>query len=357
MKGIHKEIMLVFLKLGTVAFGGPAAHIAMMEEELVSKRNWMTKREFLDLVGFTNLIPGPNSTELAILIGYKQGGKLGLILAGTFFILPAMLMVMAIGFFYRNFGHLPAIQTMFDFIQPVVIAVITQALWKLSRNALKDIPAFLILALGLALLLVGVNEISTLLVCGAAYWLLKKLNDNRQKHFAIEPMSLSLLFLTFLKIGSVLYGSGYVLIAFLQSEFVLNYQVLTQTQLLDAVAVGEFTPGPVFTTATFIGTFLHGVPGGILGTVGIFLPAFLLVWFLGPVFQKIQASQLLSEVLRGVSIGSLALMAAVTVQLAFASLGNFSSFLIFAGTLFGLLKLKIPSYWFILGALVLGILF
>lgn len=357
MKKIHKEIILVFLRMGTVAFGGPAAHTAMMEEELVSKREWMTKKEFLDLMGFTNLIPGPNSTELAILIGYKMGGRLGLFLAGASFILPAMLIVMAIGFFYRSFGHLPAIQNVFAFIQPVVVAVIAQALWKLSRNALKGIPTYLVLFLGLGLLLTGLNEISTLLICGAAYWLLNKFSESRKSNFAIEPMSLGLLFLTFLKIGSFLYGSGYILIAFLQAEFVENYQILTQSQLLDAVAVGEFTPGPVFTTATFIGTLLHGVPGGILGTIGIFLPAFLLIFFLGPLFGKIQESQFLSVVLRGVSIGSLALMASVTFQLALTSLASLLALLIFVVTLFCLLKLKIPSYWFILGALVLGIIF
>lgn len=208
MKKIHKEIILVFLRMGTVAFGGPAAHTAMMEEELVSKREWMTKKEFLDLMGFTNLIPGPNSTELAILIGYKMGGRLELFLAGASFILPAMLIVMAIGFFYRSFGHLPAIQNVFAFIQPVVVAVIAQALWKLSRNALKGIPTYLVLFLGLGLLLTGLNEISTLLICGAAYWLLNKFSESRKSNFAIEPMSLGLLFLTFLKIGSFLYGSG-----------------------------------------------------------------------------------------------------------------------------------------------------
>lgn len=356
MKEIHKEISKVFLKLGTVAFGGPAAHIAMMEDELISKRQWMSKEEFLGLLGFANLIPGPNSTELAILIGYKMGGKLGLFLAGGSFILPAMLMVMTIGFFYRDYGHLPAIQSVFRYLNPVVVAVIAQALWKLSKGTIKSLETILILLLGMGLLLIGVSEIPTLIICGTAHWLFQKLKESRHLHLAVEPMSLSLLFLTFLKIGSVLYGSGYVLVAFLQSEFVEQYQVLTETQLLDAVAVGEFTPGPVFTTATFIGTFLHGLPGGLLATLGIFLPAFLLILFLNPVFERMRASRHFSVILQGVSIGSLALMAVVIVRLAVASLVSIPAALIFAVTFIGLVKFQLRSYYFILAAIIWGML-
>lgn len=285
-----------------------------------------------------------------------MGGKLGLFLAGGFFILPAMIMVMAIGFFYRSYGHLPAIQSVFHYLNPVVVAVIAQALWKLSKGTIKNLETILILVLGIGLLLMGLSEIPTLIICGLAHWLFQKLKENRHLHLAVEPMSLSLLFLTFLKIGSVLYGSGYVLVAFIQSEFVERYQVLTETQLLDAVAVGEFTPGPVFTTATFIGTFLHGLPGGVLATIGIFLPAFLLILFLNPVFDRMRASRHFSVVLQGISIGSLALMAVVIVRLAAASFVSIPAILIFAVTLFGLLLLKVPSYWFILGAILLGLI-
>lgn len=354
MSTLHKTIVIVFLKLGLFAFGGPAAHIAMMEDELVTKRKWMTRQEFLDLLGFTNLIPGPNSTELAILIGYSQGGILGLFLAGISFILPAMLLVIAIGYLYVTYGELPQIQSILSFIQPVVVAIIVKALTKLSKTAITNVQTFLVFILSLVLLTYGLSEITVLLIAGAITFALKQLKQYSTKHLVLEPISLMTLFLTFLKIGSVLYGSGYVLLAFIQSEFVERLGVLTQTQMLDAIAVGEVTPGPVFTTATFVGYILNDLPGGIVATLGIFLPSFLLILILGPVFNRLKHSEVFSNILTGVNVAALALMASVTLELGRNVLIQWEYLLVFILSLIGLMYYKLNSIYFILAAIAIG---
>lgn len=354
MQTIHRDIIKVFLKLGFFAFGGPAAHTAMMEEEVVTKRQWLSKKDFLDLIGFANLIPGPNSTELAILIGYSKGKVLGLFLAGISFILPAMGIVMAIGALYTNYQEVPQMQSVFNYIQPVVVAVIFSALIKLSRTAINNWMTGFLFLLSLVLLYLGLNEVTVLLIAAFAMAMVAFLESNL--HRAIEPISMTTLFLTFLKIGSILYGSGYVLIAFIQSQFVESLGALTQEKMMDAVAVGEMTPGPVFTTATFIGYIFHGIPGGIVATIGIFLPSFLLILILGPLFYRLKESALFSKMLLGVNAAALALMAFVTIDLTFSLTSHWSYIVLFFLSLLALIKYKVNSAYLILIAIFIGLL-
>src|SRR5688572_2591892 len=299
------EVAQVALKLGVTAFGGPAAHIAMLREETVVRRQWLTDAYFLDLVGATNLIPGPNSTEIVIHVGYLRAGWRGLLVAGTLFILPAATIVLALGWAYVQFGATPAGESLLYGIKPVVIAVVAQALWGLGRTALKGPLLLGIGAAAAALYLSGINEL-IILFGGALIVLLVRTAQRLSPgqlgaamavpfaglpftmlptlllQSAPGPVSLATLFLTFLKIGAVLYGSGYVLLAFLRTDLVERLGWLTDQQLLDAVAIGQMTPGPVFTTATFVGYLVAGVPGAVLATVGIFLPAFVFVALLRP---------------------------------------------------------------------------
>lgn len=291
------EIAQVFLRLGFTAFGGPAAHIAMMEDEIVSKRKWISKEKFIDLLGFTNLIPGPNSTEMAIHLGYVRGGKAGLVIAGSCFILPAMLMVLSLAVLYQTYGNLPSVGTILFGIKPVIIAVVAQALYRLALTMIKRADVAILAVAVLVASLLGVQEIPLLLMAGLMMLFVRRMQNRSVKRlYVVDPLSLVILFLVFLKIGSVLYGSGYVLLSFLRTEFVDRYGVLTSQQLIDAVAVGQFTPGPVFTTATFIGYVIHRFPGAILATTGIFLPSFLFIWFLHPLLEKMRASRVLSDI-------------------------------------------------------------
>ena len=305
------------------------------------------------LLGFTNLIPGPNSTEMAIILGHRRAGKWGLFLAGISFILPAMVIVMIIGHFYKLYGDLPRVQTIMEYIKPVIVAIIVAALIKLFKTAIKDISTFIVFCLSLLLVVFGASELTVLIVAAILLLLIKK--DWNFKNYVIEPFSLSILFLTFLKIGLLLYGSGYVLLAFIQSEFVDKLQVLTQVQMIDAISVGEFTPGPVFTTATFIGYLLFGIPGALVATVGIFLPSFLLVLILAPLFSKLKQSNTFSKMLIGINAAALALMANVTIQLGQNIFVEWYFILIFFISLLGILKYKINSAFFILGGILLGL--
>ena len=266
MENVKLEIFKVFAKLGIFAFGGPAAHVAMMEDEIVTKRKWMSKERFIDMYGFTSLIPGPNSTEMAILMGYHRGGMIGLIIAGVSFILPAVLIVLALAFVYVNYGSLPLVAGLFDGVKPVILAIVLQALYRLSKSVLSSFEKVLIFIAVLALSFFGFSEIPLILIGASIYFIIKKMPKN--KTFVVEPMSWFLVFLVFLKIGSVLYGSGYVLLSFLETEFVIRYGAMTSQTLLDAVAVGQFTPGPVFTTATFVGYVIAGFPGAIAASAG-----------------------------------------------------------------------------------------
>ena len=359
------ELTWLFLKLGTVAFGGPAAHIAMMRNEVVHRRQWMEEQEFLDLMGATNLVPGPNSTELAIHLGLRRAGWLGLVVAGVCFILPATLLVVAFAWAYVRYGSTPQVEDLLYGITPVVVAIIINALWGLLRTAVKGPFLAVVGIAALALYFLGVSEI-LLLFGGALVVLLVQNVRQRWSGGATVFVPLGLLalpsaaagplgiFLSFLKIGSVLFGSGYVLLAFLRSEFV-DPGLLSNKQLIDAVAVGQVTPGPVFTTATFIGYVLDGVPGALLATLGIFLPAFVFVAITSPFIPRLRNSAVLSGILDGVNVVSLALMAGVTWQLGKSAIFDPVSILIVVTTLILLFATKINPAWLVVGGGVLGL--
>ncbi len=365
------DVVRLFLRLGFTAFGGPAAHIAMMRDEVVRRREWLTDQEFLDLVGATNLIPGPNSTEMAIHVGYRQAGRAGLIAAGAAFILPATLIVLILSWAYVRFGGTPQAAWLLYGVKPVIIAVVVQALWGLGRTAIKGWLAAAVGAAALALYFLGINEIALLIAAGLTVTIVRGVARPRLDMLAVAagitataaaalvagaiPITLSRLFLIFVKIGSVLYGSGYVLLAFLRSDFVLRLGWLTDRQLLDAVAIGQFTPGPVFTTATFIGYVLAGVPGAALATVGIFLPAFVFVAASTPYIPRLRRSPLAAALLDGVNIASLALMAGVAWQLGRAAIVDPLTAALAVAALMILVRFRVNSAWLVLGGALVGL--
>jgi chromate transporter len=369
----------LFLKLGTIAFGGPAAHIAMMEDEVVRRRGWLSHDEFLDLVGATNLIPGPNSTEMAIHVGRRRGGVPGLLVAGVCFIMPAALMVGCIAWAYTWYGRLPEVSGLLYGIKPVIIAIVVQALWRLGRTAVKT--GFLggVGVVAAALNFLGVNELLILFATAAFVALTRNLARHTSTRppvrlfgFALPvpllasaggvtgtsaaPFGLWPLFCFFLKVGAVLFGSGYVLLAFLRADLVDRWHWLTDAQLLDAIAVGQITPGPVFTTATFIGFILAGWPGATLATVGIFLPAFIFVAISGPLVPRLRRSRVAGDFLDGLNVASLSLMAVVTWQLGRDALVDIPTLLL-AGVSFALLAaFRLNSTCLVLGGAILGLL-
>lgn len=377
------ELAGLFLRLGTTAFGGPAAHIAMMEDEVVRRRRWLTRGEFLDLLGATNLIPGPNSTELAIHIGHRRAGWAGLVIAGCCFILPAMIIVGVIAWAYVRFGSLPQAEGLLYGVKPVIIAVVIQALWGLGRTAIKSIGLAIVGLLGAALNFFGVNELAVLFGSGflvAASRAVRLWRNGatppRPRLLTIVPgvpvmsvmglvgttaatvhFNLWTLLLFFLKVGSVLFGSGYVLLAFLRADLVERWHWLTEAQLLDAIAVGQFTPGPVFTTATFIGYVLGGEIGAVVATVGIFLPAFFFVAISGPLIPRIRKSAIAGAFLDGVNVASLALMGVVTWRFGTMTLvDGFTGWLALTAA-FLLFHWRVNSAWLVLGGAGLGFLF
>ncbi len=366
-----REVASLFLRLGFTAFGGPAAHIAMLHDEVVIRRKWLTDQEFLDLVGATNLIPGPNSTEMAIHTGFLRAGLPGLIVAGACFIVPAMFIVLFLAWVYVRFGATPQAEWLLYGIKPVVIAIIAQALWNLGRKAVKNPLTGGVAALVVGLYFLDVNAIILLLAGGLIVMILANLRRLSARGAAVfllpfaaipslpllsAPFSLSLLFLTFLKIGSVLYGSGYVLLAFLRTDFVTRFGWLTDQQLLDAIAIGQVTPGPVFTTATFVGYLLGGVPGALLATLGIFLPSFFFVAISNPWIPRMRQSIWIGSLLDGVNVASLGLMAAVTWQLGVASLVDPLTILIGLLSFLLLARYKVNTTWLIAGGALAGIL-
>ncbi len=367
-KGSVREVARVFLKLGTIGFGGPAAHIAMMHDEACLKRRWVSEERFLDLLGAANIIPGPSSTEMAIYLGYERAGWRGLIAGGTCFIMPAMIIVLAIAWAYVTYGSLPQAAWLLYGIKPAVVAVIVQALWKLLRTAVRGALLACVATAALALYLWGLNAIA--LIFGAGFLVMILRNGRRQWRggapvFAIlpalglpaaaAPFSLASLFLTCLKIGSVVFGSGYVLLAFLRADFVERLRWLTDRQILDAVAVGQFTPGPVFTTATFIGYLLGGVKGGLLGTLGIFLPAFIVAAAVFPLVGALRRSKWASAFLDGVNVGALGLMVGVTWQLGRAAIVDWLTLGLAVVSALVLFRLRINSAWIIMGGAVVGL--
>ncbi|MFY1825159.1 chromate efflux transporter [Myxococcus fulvus] len=368
-----RELALLFLRLGTTAFGGPAAHIALMEDEVVRRRRWLTREEFVDLLGAANLIPGPNSTELAIHIGHRRAGWPGLVVAGTCFILPAFLIVLGVAWGYSRFGALPDVGALLYGVKAVIIAVVAQALWGLTRTVVKGPLAAVVGLSAATAAFLGVDELLLLLLSGLTVFgwraATRRGASGPSAGMLIAPWSAVLplgaasaavpftqqgLFLFFLKVGSVLYGSGYVLLAFLRSDLVQRLGWLTEAQLLDAVAVGQVTPGPVFTTATFIGYVLGGPVGATVATVGIFLPAFVFVALSGPLVPRLRESWVAGAFLDGVNVASLALMAVVTWQLGRAALVDVWTVGLAVVSAVLLIRFRVNSAWLVLGGGAVG---
>jgi chromate transporter len=377
-----REIAALFLQLGTTAFGGPAAHIALMEEEVVRRRGWMTREQFLDYLGATNLIPGPNSTELAIHIGHARGGWPGLVVAGACFIVPAALVAATFAWAYVQYGSLPQMAGVLYGVKPVVIAVVAQALWTLGRTALKS-PTLVVLG-SCALLgtVLGLGELTLLALAAltalAVIWLPHRVARSSGPGRAGllagllavgptsvvsaattatasgVPFSLGTLFGVFAKVGAVLFGSGYVLLAFLRADLVERLGWLTEQQLIDAVAIGQLVPGPVFTTATFIGYLLGGPWGAVVATVGIFLPAFVFVAISGPLVPRLRRSPAAGAVLDGVNVASLALMGVVSWQLARSALVDPLTVALALAALIALVHFRVRSSWLILAGAIFG---
>jgi len=354
-----KEIALLFLKLGAISFGGPAAHIAMMEDEIVKKRKWITREHFLDLIGATNLIPGPNSTEMTMHCGYERAGWKGLITAGICFIFPAVLITALFAWFYEQYGQLPNVKPFLYGIKPAVISIIIMAAYKLGKKALKSFEIGILGIVTLIVCLVGMNEILALFSCGIMGTLLHLIkNSNFTNSFLLIPGFKSIgsfkIFMTFLKIGSILYGSGYVLFAFLDAELVANGW-LSRNELMDAVAIGQFTPGPVLSTATFIGWQINGFYGAIAATIGIFIPSFIFVAILNPLIPKMRKSKLIGSFLDAVNIAAVAIIAAVSIEMGKGIVTDWKMILIgiFSLTIVFVFK-KINSAYIVIGGGLMG---
>ena len=382
------EVARAFLKLGVVAFGGPAAHVAMMEDEFVVRRRWISRQHFLDLIGATNLIPGPNSTEMTMHVGYERAGPRGLFVAGACFIGPAVLLTGLAAWAYVRFGSLPAVEPLLVGIKPAVLAIILGALWRLGRKAVTGWRLAVLAAAVAAAVLAGLGEVWALLAGGAvgAVWLRASGRPDSGAADRLLPIlflqggaqtagaqaagaavaagaaavSLPKLFWFFLKVGSVLYGSGYVLVAFLEGGLVDDYGWLTQAQLLDAIAIGQFTPGPVLSTSTFIG-YVVGAGGGVgpvagaaVATLGIFLPSFLFVWVLNPLVPRLRQSAWLSAALDAVNAAAVALMAAVTLELGADVLVSWPAVLIAVASAVAVLRFKASVVYVVAGGAVAG---
>jgi chromate transporter len=371
-----KEVALLFLKLGTTAFGGPVAHIAMMEEEIVKKRGWISPEQFLDLLGATNLIPGPNSTEMAINIGYLKAGWKGLVIAGVCFIIPASLITLGLACIYNLYGTTPAFMPIMTGMRPAIIAIILTSIYRLSEPKIKNHFTVLIIISVAMLNLAGMDEI-LLLLCSGVLGIVWEIRDKIIKEVSsfislnlsilisgiiltinllrpTKEINYTRLFLFFLKVGSVLYGGGYVLVAYLQGGLVESRHWLTRVQLLDAIAIGQFTPGPVLSTATFIGYILMGVPGAIIATVAIFLPSFVFVLLVGPFISKIRKFKAASGFLNGVNAAALGLMLSVALLFAKSTLNNLNAILILLAAIILLLIKKMNVVWIIIGSAATG---
>ncbi len=374
------EVAASFLRLGCTAFGGPAAHLAMMEEEFVRRRGWLTHEEFADMIGAASLVPGPNSTEVAIHLGLRRAGVTGMVVAGLCFIVPAALMVAAIAWGYVRYGALPNVQAALYGIKPVVVAVVAQAIWLLVGKVVDAWPKRLALAGSVGASLLGVSEVAVLLVAGLALGGRQALNEKSLRGLAPVATLLAsvaavaalpvawaslrqappdtepgAIFLYFLKLGSVLYGSGYVLLAFLERDLVAQWGWLSQGRLLDAVAVGQFTPGPVFTTATFVGYVLAGPWGALAATVGIFLPSFLFVAIGGRLLPRLRNSPASGGFLDGINAAALGLMGVVGCRLALDGLRDPATSILAGASLLLLVRWKVNSAWLILAGAALGI--
>lgn len=384
-RGPLRELVALFLKLGAISFGGPAAHIALIETEIVRKRQWVTRQQFLDMLGAANLIPGPTSTEMAINVGFVRAGWPGLCVAGASFILPAALITGIFAWAYVRFGSLPQAASVLAGIKPAVLAVIAIAIWRLGKTAVKNMGLGVLGVLSLAAFFFGLNPIVILFGGGLLGMIVKHASDPRMASTLLVPMSrrkwlpasvrfaryaasgsiaagtlalkpsIAQIGLFFLKVGAVLYGGGYVLLAFLEQGLVQQHAWLTRQQLLDAVAIGQFTPGPVLSTATFIGYILGGVPGAVVATIGIFLPSFFYVALLAPVLFRLRESSWIAAFLDAVNACAVALMAGVTVRLGADALRGWPAWIIAAASLAILLRWKVSPAWIVLGGGIAGL--
>jgi len=333
-----KELIRLFLKLGLIGFGGPAVHIAMMEEEVVRKRRWMSHEHFLDLVGATNLIPGPNSTEMTMHIGHERAGWRGLIIAGCCFIIPAVVITAMLAWTYQLYGKLPQVQPFIYGIKPAIISVVVVTMFHLARKAVKSLYLGIMGIIAAIAVLAGLNEIFVLFGAGLLSIIFQMMKTNQRANgiipvtllqagqAALEDSTIKI-FLIFLKIGAILYGSGYVLFAFLDAELV-STGILSKQELIDAIAVGQFTPGPVFSSATFIGWQIGGLPGAVAATIGIFLTSFLFVALLNPIIPKLRKSKIMSVFLDTVNVTSVAIILAVIIEMGQETLLDWRSILI-----------------------------
>ena len=361
-----KDLAKLFLKLGFVAFGGPAAHIAMLEDEVVEKRKWMTRDHFLDLVGATNLIPGPNSTEMTMHVGYQYAGVAGLFMAGVCFIGPAVLLTGILAYLYIEYGELPAIAPFLLGIKPAVLAIIAGAIYKLGKKALKSWQLGLIGAIVVIANFMGVNEVTCIIGGGVLGMLWASAREGKTLRsyapvllfwFTGAGMKLTTtnLFLVFLKVGSVLFGSGYVLVAYLDGELVEKLGWLSKSELLDAIAIGQFTPGPVLSTATFVGYQIQGVQGAMAATLGIFLPSFLFVWILNPLIPKLRSSKITAAFLDAVNVAAVAVMLVVTLMLAKEVLIDWRAIVIASLSFYiYFFQKKVSVVYLVLGGAILG---
>lgn len=343
-----KEIAKLFLKLGIIGFGGPAAHIAMMRQEVVVKRNWLTEQHFLDLIGATSLIPGPNSTEMAIHIGHEKGGFKGLLVAGVCFIMPAVLITGVLAYFYKEYGQQPNAQALLYGIKPAIIAIILAAIYPLAKKSIKTSFLALLGVLTLALALLQYNEIYILFGAGLIALLSSKIA--RKQSLNLAPLTLIQitkttivtatnwnLFLIFLKIGAVLYGSGYVLFAFLDTELVAT-GIMTRATLVDAIAIGQFTPGPVFSSVTFIGYQINGFIGAVVATIAIFIPSFLFVALLNPLVKKVRSNTTIAIFLDAVNVASVAIIIAICYKMGRDSVVDWRSLMILTISIIAVFK-------------------
>ncbi len=371
MPGNLLEVIKLFLRLGFTAFGGPAAHIAMYREEVVRRRAWLTDQQFLDLLGVTNLIPGPNSTEMAIHIGLIRAGWPGLVMAGVCFIMPAALLTTGFAWVYQRYGTTPQAEWLLYGVKPVMIAIILQALVGLGQKAIKSRLTLFAGLLALGLSFTRFHPIAILVISGSLIFIGRTISKNTAAKLSAllapftafvtplvggVPYSSSMLFFTFLKIGAVLYGSGYVLLAFMHADFVVRLGWLTDQQLLDAIAIGQITPGPVFTTATFVGYLLGGFSGAALGTLGIFLPSFVFVTLISPYVDRLRQSPSIASLLDGVNAASLGLMAAVTWQFVRTSLIDPLTVIISVAAFLAASRTNINTTWLVLAGGVIGLI-
>ena len=362
-----KEVAFLFFKLGCIAFGGPAAHVAMMEDEVVRKRKWMTEEHFLDLMGATNLIPGPNSTEMTMHCGHERAGWKGLFVAGFCFIFPAVVITGIFAWLYQLYGQLPEVEPFIYGIKPAVIAIIIMAAYKLGKKAVKNTMLAILGIVAIIVCLFGINEIIVLFGCGLVGLLIHFITDKNKtlntflpmifiQGVSINSMGNLKIFLTFLKIGAILYGSGYVLFAYLDNELVASGWMTRQT-LIDAVAVGQITPGPVLSTATFIGWQLNGLSGALLATFGIFLPSFLFVLLLNPLIPKMRKSKIMRAILDAVNVAAVALIVVVCIQMGIDTLTDWRTICIAIVSIFTVFVLKkVNSAYIVIASAVLGYL-